>query len=85
MMIIEEGKPPNHDSRFPNRKTFPPCDVRGYNICCEARPYSRELPGRWKHPKAEDDGTDEDFQYGLEYDRYKCPICGLSFSVEVPQ
>jgi len=46
--MIVEGKPPNYDSRFnrtdPNAR-IPACDVWGYNICCEARPFKKGLPG----------------------------------------
>lgn len=51
----------------------------GRKICTSAKPAPENLKGRWMHPEALDDGDTPYFDY------YKCPACGLRFSVEVAE
>ena len=37
------------------------------------------------HPDAKCVGTDEDWEFGISYDVYDCPNCGVVFKVELPQ
>lgn len=57
-------------------------DVDGRLLCTDKRPYTQDLDAqgrRWVHPEAFE--TDD---YG-ETARYKCPVCGKAFTVELPQ
>lgn len=86
--MIVAGKPPNYDPRFnrtdPNAK-IPACDIWGYNICCEARPYQKRLPGKWVHPTKEFKRTVENWYDGDAEDIYTCLICGERIRVYIPR
>jgi len=45
--------------------------------CTEEKPCDGE--GQWYHPKAESLKSRDDYT-----DWYKCPVCGLTFGVTVP-
>lgn len=83
--MIEVGKTPDYDPRFPNNTIFPECDVRGYNICCEERPWTSDREGRWMHLQSKSAGKDVDYGLGVSCAQYKCPICKKYFEVELPQ
>jgi hypothetical protein len=83
--MIEVGKPPDYDSRFPNSEEFPKCNVRGHNICCKERAWTPDKGGRWMHPQAKSAGDDIDYGLGYNCARYECPVCGKYFEVELPQ
>lgn len=53
-------------------------------ICTKEKPWT-EAEGRWAtHPDAEDIG-ERDFGGGEYCVHYRCPNCGHSFYVELPQ
>ena len=83
--MAEVGKTPDYDSRFPDSTTFPECDVRGHNVCCEERPWTPDKGGRWIHPQSKSTGNDVDYGLGVICARYKCPICGKCFEEELAQ
>lgn len=53
----------------------------GRLICSSEKPLPKELQSghRAMHPEAVDDGD------SAHYDYYRCPACGIRFSVEVPE
>jgi hypothetical protein len=55
--------------------------AEGRHLCLPGTPYQRERGGRSMHPLAERIGTCDE---GC-CDRYRCPICGLSWLKELPQ
>jgi len=56
----------------------------GRHVCTADDPWTPEKSDRAIHPDAEYLG-DRDFGLGEYCERYRCPHCGHSFYVELPQ
>lgn len=58
-----------------------------YFVCTADDPYTPEKSGknRVEHPDAVSHGEDRDYGGGEYCVSYKCPHCGKSFEVELPQ
>lgn len=57
------------------------------NICTADSPWAKEKTGRWQHPDAIEIGEDYGRGGGVadgDYEQYKCPNCGKTFWVELP-
>ncbi len=54
------------------------------HICTKENPWRRDMEGRTEHPEATYK-WDKDWGDGEITAEYHCPICGLNFSVELPQ
>lgn len=53
-------------------------------ICSKDVPWNAEKHGpRAQHPDAV--YLDEEHYWGESYEKYRCPWCGLTFKVELPQ
>ena len=51
-----------------------------YSICTKDKPMPMNAPGKWIHPDAISINLEDPY-----YDHYKCPNCGLYFSIEVSE
>lgn len=55
------------------------------HICTAEDPWDESKSKTAEHPDAEDDGGDYGgLSGGGDYEKYKCPHCGLRFKVELP-
>ena len=54
-------------------------------ICTKENPWSHEKGLRATHPDAVEDGDQRDGWPSGDMQDYKCPNCGLRFTVELPQ
>lgn len=54
------------------------------HVCTKDDPWTPENGKRATHPDAVEDGQSDGYPGGDMVD-YKCPHCGLEFSVELPQ
>lgn len=66
--------------------------MRIEKICNEENPYTPERDKcgekdyvRWVHPKAKEEGEQEDGWPGGDIVRMRCPVCGISWKSELPQ
>lgn len=54
-------------------------------ICSKENPYPQDGVGYWQHPDAKIVSEEYNgLSGGGDYLMYKCPNCGLSFYVELP-
>lgn len=62
-----------------------PRDNRRF-VCIEGLPFCREYPrAQWKHPASEHVRDDYgSLASGGSYEDRHCPVCGLNFSVQLP-
>ena len=49
-------------------------------VCTPEHPYTRDSEDYWIHPEAKDTGYNNPY-----WDYYYCPVCGLTFKVEVAE
>lgn len=63
---------------------MPKDEATGRHICTKEDPWTPEKGSRSTHPDAEY-LFDRDFGGGEYCEKYRCPHCGHSFYVELPQ